>query len=105
MAMISAARNVSRYYKLPGRQTLKGLFVDKCFDNHIKNQCVRLLNKSDIYVLHIQGNGETIKDTPLINILARGGFTYLYHSKIFWTIQVTSQVVTIRILFFCGEFL
>ena len=37
--IVSAARNVSRYYKLSGRETVQGLLIDKCFDNHINNQC------------------------------------------------------------------
>ena len=39
-------------------------------ENHIKNQCDKLLNGADIYGLHFQGDGATIKDTPLLNILA-----------------------------------
>ena len=46
--------------------------LDKCFYNHIKNQREKLLNRSDICVLNFQGDGETIKDTPLLNILYRG---------------------------------
>ena len=60
--MISAARNVSRYYKLPGRETVWGPFLDKCFDNHIKNQRENLLNRSDIYGLNFQDDGATIKE-------------------------------------------
>ena len=37
-AMISAARNIPRYYKLPGRDTVLGTLLDKYFGNHIKNQ-------------------------------------------------------------------
>ena len=44
MEMIIATRNVSRDYKLPGRETVQGMFLDKCFDNQIKNQCEKLLN-------------------------------------------------------------
>ena len=36
--MISAARNIPRYYKLPGRDTVLGTLLDKYFGNHIKNQ-------------------------------------------------------------------
>ena len=72
-AIISAARNVSRDYKLPGRETVRGPFLDNCFDNHFNNQREKLLNREDIYGLHFQGYGATIKDTPLLNILA-GGF-------------------------------
>ena len=49
--------------------------LDNCFDNHIKNQHEKLLNGADIHGLHFQGDDETIKDTPLINILA--GEVYL----------------------------
>ena len=34
--MISASRNASRDYKLPGRETVRGPFIDNSFDNHIK---------------------------------------------------------------------
>ena len=70
--MISAARKVSRDYKMPGRDTVQGPFIDNCFEDHIKNQCDKLLNRSDIYGLHFQGDGATIKDRTLLNILAGG---------------------------------
>ena len=70
--MISASRNVSRDYKLPGRETVQGPLLDNCFENHIKKQCEKLPNGADIYGLHFQCGGATIKDTPLLNILAGG---------------------------------
>ena len=96
-AMISTARNFSRYYNLPGRETVQGTFLDKCFDNNIKNQREKLLNESYIYGLYFQGDGATIKDTLTLNILA-GRFTYLCKHKILWPVQFKSQVVTIRML-------
>ena len=95
--MISAERIVSRDHKLPGREMVRGTFLDKCFKNHINNQREELLNGADIYGIYFQCDGATIKDTHLLNILA-GGFTYLCQSKRLWTIQFTSQVVTRRIL-------
>ena len=74
-SMISAARNVSRKYKLPGRETVWGQLLDNCFEDHIKNQRKKLLNGAYIYGIHFQFDGATIKDTPLINILA--GWVYL----------------------------
>ena len=71
--MISSARNVSRGYKIPGRETMLGTLIDNCFENNIKNQREKLLSVADIYGLHFQGDGVTIKDTPILNILA-GGF-------------------------------
>ena len=94
-AMIITAINVSMDYKLPERETVQGTFLDKCFDNHINNQREKLLNGADIYGLHFQGDGATIKYTPLLNILA-GRVHLLCQSKIFWTVQVTSQVFTRR---------
>ena len=44
--------------------------LDNFFDNHIKDQHEKFLNGADIYGLHFQGDGATIKDTPLLNILA-----------------------------------
>ena len=44
----------------------------ECFDNHIMNQREKLLNGSDIYGIHFQGDGATIKDTPLLNIFYGG---------------------------------
>ena len=49
---------------------MRGTLLDKCFENHIKNQRDKLLNGVDIYGLYFQGDGATIKDTPLLNILA-----------------------------------
>ena len=49
--IISTSRNVSMDYKLPGRETLQGALVNKCFENHIKNEFERLLNGADIYGL------------------------------------------------------
>ena len=46
--------------------------LDNYFDNHIKNQREKLLNEADVYGLHFQCDGATIKDTPLLNILAGG---------------------------------
>ena len=54
-AMISTIRNVSMDYTLPGRETVRGTYLDKCFENHIKNQHEKLLNKADIYGIHFQG--------------------------------------------------
>ena len=71
-SMISAGRNVPRYHKLPGRETIRGLLLDKCFEKNINNQCEKLINREDIYELHFQGDGETIKDTSLLNILDEG---------------------------------
>ena len=48
--------------------------LDNCFENHIKNQREKLLNGADIYGLHFQGDGATIKDTLLLNILDGGGY-------------------------------
>ena len=48
---------------------MQGPLLDKCFENHTKNQLEKLLNGADIYGLHFQGDGTTIKDTPLLNIL------------------------------------
>ena len=44
------------------------------FENHIKNQHEKLLNGADIYGLHFQGDCATIKDMPVLNILAGGGY-------------------------------
>ena len=70
--MIGVARNVSRGYKLSGRDTVRGLLPVNFFLNHMKNQHEKLLNGAGIYGLHFQGDGATTKDTPLINILAGG---------------------------------
>ena len=56
-------------YKLPGREMLQGSLLDKCFENHIKNQRDKVLNGTDIYILHFQGDGATTKYTPPLNIL------------------------------------
>ena len=50
--IISASRNVSRYYKLLGRETVRGPLLDNCFDNNIKNQREKLINGADIYGLN-----------------------------------------------------
>ena len=43
------------------------------FYNHIKNQREKLLNRASVYGIHFQGDGATIKYTPLLNVFA-GGF-------------------------------
>ena len=70
--MISSFRNVSRDYKLPWMETVQGLLIYKCFENHTNNQCEKLLNGKDIYGIHFQGYGVKIKDTSLLNILSAG---------------------------------
>ena len=70
--MISVARNVSRDHKLQVWETVRGPLLDNFAENHIKNQREKLLNRADIYRLHFQGHGATIKDTLLLNILAGG---------------------------------
>ena len=72
-AIINAARNVSRNYKITGRETVRGMLLDNCFENNIKNQREKLLNGAEIYGINLQGDGATIKYTPLLNILD-GGF-------------------------------
>ena len=37
------------------------------FENHINNQCEKLLNGANIYGINFQGDGATIKDAPLLN--------------------------------------
>ena len=46
--------------------------LDHCFDNHIKNQREKLLNGAYIYRLHFQGDGTTINEMPLLNVLDEG---------------------------------
>ena len=70
--MISVSRNVSRYYNIPGRETVWGTLPDNCFDNHINNQREKLINRAYIYGIYFQVEGATIKDTNLLNILAGG---------------------------------
>ena len=70
--MISTDRNVSRYYKTLGRDKIQGTLLEKCFENHINNQCENLLNEADIYGIHFKGDGATIKNKPLLNILSGG---------------------------------
>ena len=60
-AIIWAEINVSRYYKQPGRETVLGTLLDIFFDNHIKNQREKLLNRVEIYGTHFQDYGATIK--------------------------------------------
>ena len=69
--MIGASRNISRDYKLQGRETLQVPLLYNCVENHIKNQREKLLNGAEIYGFHSQSDGATIKDTPLLNILDR----------------------------------
>ena len=45
-----------------------GPLLDNCSENYIKNQRENLLNRVDIYGLNFKGDGETIKDKPLLNI-------------------------------------
>ena len=80
--MIGAVRNGSRKYKLPGRETVQVPLLNNFFDNHIKNQREKLPNGADIYGLHFQGDGATIKYTPLLNILARGVYLHFPVQKI-----------------------
>ena len=46
--------------------------LDKCFENNINNRRERLLNGADIYGLHFQGDGATIKGTLLLDMLDGG---------------------------------
>ena len=48
---------------------MQGSFLNKCFENHIKKQREKLLNKADIYGIHFQVDGATIKYTSILNIL------------------------------------
>ena len=56
--------------------------LDNCFEKHIKNQYEKLLNGAYIYGLHFQGDVETIKDTPLLNIFAGGVYLPMSVQKI-----------------------
>ena len=80
--MISTARNISRDYKLPGREKVQGTLLDNCFENHIKNQRENLINGVDIYGLHFQGDGTTTNDTTLLNILYGGVYIHVSVQKI-----------------------
>ena len=48
---------------------MRGPFTDNCFENHIKNKLEKLLKGAYICGIHFQGDGATIKNTPLLNIL------------------------------------
>ena len=80
--MIGASRNISRDYKLPGRETLQGPLLYNCVENHINNKLEKLLNREDIYGLRFQGDGAKIKDTPLLNILTGGVYIHVSVQKI-----------------------
>ena len=69
-------------YKLPGRGTAQEPLLDIFFENHIKNRRGKLLKKEYIYLLRFQGDGATIKDTPLLNILAGGVYLHISVQKI-----------------------
>ena len=69
---------------------MQGLFLDNCFVNHIKNQHEKLLNMADIYGLHFQVYGATIKDTPLLNIFDGGFYLPVSVKKIVdFTVHIT----------------
>ena len=68
--MISTFRTDSINYNLLGRETVQGTLLDNSFDKNIKNQREKLLNGAEIYEFHLQGDGATIKDTPLLNIFS-----------------------------------
>ena len=70
--MILADRNISGNYNLSEREEVRGPFLDNCSDNYIKTQREKLLNGADIDGFHFQVYGDTIKDMPLLNILAGG---------------------------------
>ena len=52
------------------------------FKNYIKNKLEKLLNGADIYGLHFKCDCETIKDTPLLNILSEGVYLPVSVQKI-----------------------
>ena len=70
--------------------------LDNCFENRIKNQREKLLNRVDIYGLYFQGGGSTIKYMPLLNILSGGGvptcvspkYCVIYKSYHMWSQEV-----------------
>ena len=51
--------------------------LDNWFENHIKNQREKLLKGAYIYGHRFQGDGATIKDTPLLNILDTGCYLHV----------------------------
>ena len=56
--------------------------LDNVFENHTKNQRENLLNGSDIYGIHFQGDGAIIKDTNILNILNVGVYLSVSVQKI-----------------------
>ena len=64
---------------------MRGPLLDRCFDNHIKNQCKKLLNGADIYRLHFKFIVQQSRTIPSL-ISWPGGFNYLCHSKILFTV-------------------
>ena len=61
---------------------VRGPLLDSFFENNIKNQREKLLNGVDICGLHFQGDSKTIKETPLLNILAGGVYLPVLVQKI-----------------------
>ena len=101
MEIISAAKNVSRDYKLPGKEMVQGPLLDN-FLRTISRTNVRSYYMGQTYMdLIFKVMVQQSRTLPsLISWL--GVFTYMCHFKILWNVQVTSQVVKIRMLFFCG---
>ena len=76
-----------------------------CFENHTKNQRDKLLNGAYIYGINFQGDGATIKETPLLNILDGGVYLPMSVQKI---VDCTGHITGGHkkdAIFFCGDFL
>ena len=98
MAMISAVRNVSRYHKVTGMKIVRGLFIHNFLiiisRTNLKGYQTGQTYMDFIFKVMVQHSSTR----PSLIYLPGGGVNYLWQSKILWNVQVTSQVVTRRMI-------
>ena len=84
---------------------MQGPLLEFFFENHINNQCEKLLNRADIHRLHVQCDGAKIKDTPLINILSGEVYLPVLFQKIMDCVGHITGGHKKDAKFFCEEFI
>ncbi len=70
LKVIAEAKNVGTKYLPPNRNQMSGPFLDELYVSNYDQMMRTLLLESRIFGVTIYGDGATITNTPLINILA-----------------------------------
>ena len=70
--VLTLARFAPTYYAPPKKNIVAGPLLDLTFEKHLQKDFSDLMVDADVFGLGFFGDAETIKKSPLVNVLATG---------------------------------